>query len=115
MSEFEGDVKWIAPGEPLPVPLLPRKLFEIKFPIYGVPARYSVSVNKHGWSVTKELGDQPELTLDKPFTNFERFKAMTVDEMADALLDWFAAFYAVEWSKEEIINWLQQEAECTKD
>jgi hypothetical protein len=46
----------------------------------------------------------------KPQTNYDRIRAMTDEELADALLDMFAAFYDVEWSKEAVLEWLKQEA-----
>ena len=42
-------------------------------------------------------------------TNADRFRAMSDEELADELLEWFACFYAVEWSREQIINYLKQE------
>jgi hypothetical protein len=43
-------------------------------------------------------------------TNADRIRAMTDEELAKAMLDCFAAFYDVEWSKQDILNWLKQEA-----
>jgi hypothetical protein len=45
----------------------------------------------------------------KPITNYDRLTAMSVEELAGELLDLFAAFYAVEWSKEVLLDWLKQE------
>ena len=49
----------------------------------------------------------------KPITNADRIRAMTDEELADELFDLFAAFYDVEWSKEVLLDWLKQEAQCT--
>lgn len=46
----------------------------------------------------------------KPQTNAERIRAMTDEELAETMLDCFAAFYDVEWSKQDILDWLKQEA-----
>jgi hypothetical protein len=46
----------------------------------------------------------------KPQTNADRIRAMTDEELAEAMLDCFAAFYDVEWSKQDILDWLKQEA-----
>ena len=43
-------------------------------------------------------------------TNGDRIRAMSDEELADELLEWFACFYAIEWSREQIINYLKQEA-----
>jgi hypothetical protein len=46
----------------------------------------------------------------KPKSNADRIRSMTDEELAEAMLDCFAAFYDVEWSKQDILNWLKQEA-----
>lgn len=43
-------------------------------------------------------------------TNADRIRAMTDEELAETMLDCFAAFYDVEWSKQDILDWLKQEA-----
>jgi len=48
--------------------------------------------------------------LKKPITNADRIRSMTDEELAGELLDLFAAFYEVEWSKEVLLDWLRQEA-----
>ena len=47
----------------------------------------------------------------KPITKADRIRAMSDEELADEILDLFAAFYEVEWSYETLLNWLRQEAE----
>lgn len=45
---------------------------------------------------------------DKPIkTNADRIRAMTDEELADELIEWFAVFYAVEWTKDMILDWLK--------
>lgn len=46
----------------------------------------------------------------KPVTQADRIRAMSDEELADELLEWFACFTAVEWSKGMILDWLKQEA-----
>lgn len=43
-------------------------------------------------------------------TNADRIRAMADEELAETMLDCFAAFYDVEWSKQDILDWLKQEA-----
>lgn len=45
-----------------------------------------------------------------PQTEADKLRAMTDEELADELLNAFAAFYDVEWSKDDILDWLKQEA-----
>lgn len=47
----------------------------------------------------------------KPMTNADRIRAMDDDELADELLEWFACFTAVEWSRDMILDYLKKEAE----
>lgn len=42
-------------------------------------------------------------------TNADRIRSMDDDELADELLEWFACFTAVEWSRDMILNWLKKE------
>lgn len=44
-------------------------------------------------------------------SNADKIREMSDEKLADELLDWFMAFYAVEWSRDEVLNWLKQEAE----
>lgn len=44
-------------------------------------------------------------------TNADRIRAMTDEELADELLEWYAVFYAVEWSRDMILDWLKQECD----
>lgn len=48
--------------------------------------------------------------IANPKTKADRIRAMTDEELADELLEWFACFMAVEWSREQIIEYLKQEA-----
>ena len=52
-----------------------------------------------------------ECEFAKPITNADRIRAMTDEELAETMLDCFAAFYDVEWSKKDILDWLKQEAD----
>lgn len=45
-----------------------------------------------------------------PRTNADRIRAMSDEELADAFIELFAAFYVIEWSRETLLNWLRQEA-----
>lgn len=49
-------------------------------------------------------------------TNYDRVRQMGKEQFADELLDLFAAFYDVEWSKESIMDWLDSKIEvrCRK-
>lgn len=47
----------------------------------------------------------------KPITKADHIRAMTDEELAETMLDCFAAFYDVEWSKQDILDWLKEEAE----
>lgn len=47
----------------------------------------------------------------KPQTNADRIRSMTDEELADELLEWYAVFSAVEWTKDMILDWLRKEAE----
>lgn len=49
----------------------------------------------------------------EPVTNADRIRSMTDKELADELLEWYAVFSAVEWTKDMILDWLKQE--CTDD
>lgn len=42
-------------------------------------------------------------------TNADRIRSMDDDELVDELLEWFACFTAVEWSRDMILNWLKKE------
>lgn len=42
-------------------------------------------------------------------TNADRIRAMTDEELAKELLDYFAAFYDVEWTVDMLLDWLKQE------
>lgn len=44
-------------------------------------------------------------------TNADRIRAMSDEELADELLEWYAVFSAVEWTKDMILDWLREEAE----
>ena len=44
-------------------------------------------------------------------TNADRIRAMSDDELADELMNWFVAFCSVELSRETLIDWLKKEAE----
>lgn len=48
--------------------------------------------------------------IANPKTKADRIRAMTDEELADELLEWFACFMAVEWSREQIIEYLKKEA-----
>ena len=50
------------------------------------------------------------IRMSKAKTNADRIRAMTDEELAETMLDCFAAFYDVEWSKQDILDWLKQEA-----
>jgi hypothetical protein len=50
------------------------------------------------------------IALNKKQSNADRIRAMTDEELADELLELFACFYAVEWSREQVLNLLKQEA-----
>lgn len=41
----------------------------------------------------------------------DKLRQMSDEELADALLDWFEAFYCVEWSRDKILEALKEEAE----
>ena len=43
-----------------------------------------------------------------PKTNADRIRTMSDEELADELLCLFAAFYAVEWGREMVIEWLKE-------
>ena len=45
----------------------------------------------------------------KPQTNADRIRAMSDEELAKELLDYFAAFYDVEWTVDMLLDWLKQE------
>ena len=47
----------------------------------------------------------------KPVTNYDRIVSKSPEELAETMLDCFAAFYDVEWSKQDILDWLKQEGE----
>ena len=49
-------------------------------------------------------------TIGKSITNADRIRAMTDEELADELLEWFACFMAVEWSRDMILDWLKANA-----
>lgn len=51
-----------------------------------------------------------EMRVGTDMTNGDRIRSMTDEELADELLEWFACFMAVEWSREQIIEYLKQEA-----
>ena len=42
-------------------------------------------------------------------TNADRIRSMSDEELADELLSLFAAFYAVEWSSDAVLDWLKEE------
>lgn len=46
----------------------------------------------------------------KKLTNADRIRSMTDEELADELLEWYAVFSAVEWTKDMILDWLRKEA-----
>jgi len=95
----------------LNLPPLQKPIYEIKFPVYTIPATYIAWANDRGWCVEKTYGPMPERVAQKKFTNFERLRTLSVEQMADELLDIFAGFYAVEWGTEDVLKWLKQEVE----
>lgn len=50
-----------------------------------------------------------------PMTYADHIRAMSDEEMAAELLEWFACFMAVEWSRDMILNWLKEEAKGDTD
>ena len=48
---------------------------------------------------------------DDKKTNGDLLRSMDNEALADELLDVFAAFYCVEWSKDAILKWLNTEVE----
>ena len=50
-------------------------------------------------------------TQFRPTTHADEIRVMSDEELAETMLDCFAAFYDVEWSKQDILDWLKQEAE----
>lgn len=42
-------------------------------------------------------------------TNADRIRSMTDEDLADELLEWFACFTAVEWTRDMILDWLKKE------
>ena len=61
----------------------------------------------------KCIGYEEGENAKQPPTNADRIRSMTDEELAETMLDCFAAFYDVEWSKQDILDWLKQEAQCT--
>lgn len=47
----------------------------------------------------------------EPSTNADRIRSMTDEKLADELVEWFACFSAVEWTREMICDWLKQECD----
>lgn len=45
---------------------------------------------------------------DETPSNADRIRQMSDEELADELLNCFAAFYIVEWSKEVLLEWLKE-------
>lgn len=58
----------------------------------------------------KNEGECAECGLKHEYTNADKIRDMTDEELADELLEWYAVFSVVEWSKEMILDWLKQEA-----
>lgn len=42
-------------------------------------------------------------------TNGDFMRSLTDDELVDELFDLFAAFYIVEWTKDNVLDWLRSE------
>ena len=49
------------------------------------------------------------LNTDEHTTNADRIRSMSDEELADELLEWFACFMAVEWSRDMILDCLKKE------
>lgn len=47
-------------------------------------------------------------------TNADRIRSMTDEKLADELLEWYEVFYAVEWSRDMLLDWLRQEVSDDK-
>jgi hypothetical protein len=62
------------------------------------------------WEIQELLQTRKFFFSLPPQSNADRIRSMTDEELAEAMLDCFAAFYDVEWSKQDILNWLKQEA-----
>lgn len=66
------------------------------------------------WCPKKRDSLDPDLIRDCQYfrikTNADRIRSMTDEELADELLEWYAVFSAVEWTKDMILDWLKQEA-----
>lgn len=73
------------PTSEIPFSKLPKKLFDICLPVYRVPACYEIYIDDSGWSAVKKFGGPPELPNEEPYTNFQKFKAMTIEEIAEFL------------------------------
>lgn len=71
-------------------------------------------INCNSYFNFDELYKQKIADAVKPQTNADRLRAMTDEELADELLEWYAVFSAVEWTKDMIIDWLKKEADNGK-
>ena len=52
--------------------------------------------------------DHVTIKFGKP-TNADRIRSMSDEELADELMEWYACFSSVEWTKEMLVDWLKQE------
>lgn len=70
---------------------------------FGADGSRVIAVNSTWWDC--------DFQIRKPKTNADRIRSMTDEELADELLEWYAVFSAVEWTKDMILEWLKREAE----
>ena len=55
--------------------------------------------------------NDPTEWIPRIVTHADHLRSLPDEELADELLDWFAAFYAVEWSKERVLEHLKERYE----
>ena len=46
----------------------------------------------------------------RPKTRADLMRSSTDEEIADELIDWFVAFYDIEWSRDTVLEFLREEA-----
>lgn len=61
------------------------------------------------WSGKETSGHGKCFVGYTPVTKADLIRAMNDEELADELLEWFACFMAVEWSRDMVLDLLKQE------
>ena len=64
------------------------------------------------WWCSDMFNPNGECEYFKPITNADKIRSMSDEDLANEVLEWLNALYAVEWTYQNILDYLKQEATC---